>query len=40
MVVDAISGEAAGFYRQIDFLDLGGRCLWRRLGDVAGALGL
>jgi len=40
MVVDAISGEAAGLYRQIGFCDLGGRYLWRRLGGVACALGL
>jgi predicted N-acetyltransferase YhbS len=40
VVVDAISDEAAEFYRHFDFHDLDGRRLWRRLGDVANALGV
>lgn len=40
VVVDAISDEAAEFYRHFDFHDLDGRRLWRRLRDVANALGI
>ena len=40
VVVDAMSAEAAEFHRHFDFHDLDGRRLWRRLGDVAKALGL
>ena len=39
VVVDAISDEAAGFYRHFDFHDLDGKRLWRRLGDIERALG-
>ncbi len=39
VVVDAISDEAAEFYRHFDFHDLEERRLWRRLGDVENALG-
>jgi predicted N-acetyltransferase YhbS len=38
VVVDAISPEAAAFYRHFDFHDLDGRRLWCRLTDVAHAL--
>jgi predicted N-acetyltransferase YhbS len=34
VVVDAISAEAAAFYRHFGFRDLDGRRLWRRLDDV------
>jgi len=34
VVVDAISGQAAEFYRHFDFRDLDERRLWRRLTDV------
>jgi len=39
VVVDAISPEAAGFYRHFDFHDLDAQRLWRRLGDIERALG-
>ncbi|MGH3288411.1 MAG: GNAT family N-acetyltransferase [Streptosporangiaceae bacterium] len=39
VVVDAIDDRAAAFYRHFGFHDLEGRRLWRRLGDVAQALG-
>jgi predicted N-acetyltransferase YhbS len=39
VVVDAISEEAADFYRHFDFHDLDERRLWRRLGDIENALG-
>ena len=39
VIVDAISDEAAEFYRHFDFHDLDERRLWRRLGDVERALG-
>lgn len=39
VVVDAISDEAAEFYRHFDFHDLAERRLWRRLVDVERALG-
>lgn len=39
VLVDAISPEAAEFYRHFDFHDLDERRLWRRLGDIEGALG-
>ncbi|MHB1537576.1 MAG: GNAT family N-acetyltransferase [Solirubrobacteraceae bacterium] len=38
IVVDAISPEAAGFYRHLGFHDLDEGRLWRRLADVASAL--
>ncbi len=38
VVVDAISPEAADFYRHFGFHDLDGRRLWRRLADVAHSL--
>jgi predicted N-acetyltransferase YhbS len=39
-VVDAISSEAADFYRHFGFHDLDEIRLWRRLADIAGALKL
>lgn len=39
VVVDAISEQAAGFYRHFGFRDLDGMRLWRRMGDVAAAVG-
>ena len=39
VVVDAISPEAAGFYRHFDFHDLDTRRLWRSLKDIERALG-
>lgn len=39
VVVDAISPEAAEFYRHFDFHDLDERRLWRRIGDIERALG-
>lgn len=39
VVVDAISADAAQFYRHFDFHDLDVRRLWRRLGDIERALG-
>lgn len=39
IVVDAISDDAANFYRHFDFRDLDERRLWRRLTDVAQSLG-
>jgi predicted N-acetyltransferase YhbS len=38
-VVDAIDDRAAAFYRHFGFHDLEGLRLWRRLADVAQALG-
>jgi predicted N-acetyltransferase YhbS len=38
VVVDALSPDAADFYRHFDFRDLDGPSLWRRLGDIARAL--
>jgi GNAT superfamily N-acetyltransferase len=38
VVVDAISPEAAAFYRHFGFHDLDGHRLWRRLTDVAHSL--
>lgn len=38
VVVDAISPEAATFYRHFGFHDLDGHRLWRRLNDVARSL--
>jgi predicted N-acetyltransferase YhbS len=40
VVVDAIDDRAAEFYRHFGFRDLDGPCLWRRLADIARALGL
>lgn len=39
VVVDAIDEAAAEFYRHFDFRDLDEARLWRRLGDIAAALG-
>ena len=39
VVVDAIDERAAQFYRHFDFRDLDQGRLWRRLGDIAAALG-
>lgn len=39
VIVDAISDDAANFYRHFGFRDLDARRLWRRLTDVAQALG-
>lgn len=39
VVVDAVSAEAAGFYRHFDFHDLDGKRLRRRLGDIERTLG-
>jgi predicted N-acetyltransferase YhbS len=38
VVVDAISPEAADFYRHFGFRDLHERRLWRKLTDIAHAL--
>jgi predicted N-acetyltransferase YhbS len=38
VVVDALSPEAADFYRHFGFRDLDGHRLWRRLGDITRAL--
>jgi predicted N-acetyltransferase YhbS len=38
VVVDAISDDAANFYRYFGFYDLDGHRLWRRLADITGAL--
>lgn len=40
MVVDAINDEATAFYEHFDFHQLEGRRLWRRLSDVARAVGM
>lgn len=40
VVVDAISPHAADFYRHFDFRELDELRLWRRLADVARALGM
>lgn len=39
VVVDAIDERAAEFYRHFDFRGLDQRRLWRRLSDIAAALG-
>jgi len=39
VVVDAIGDDAAAFYRHFGFRELDERRLWRRLGDIASALG-
>jgi GNAT superfamily N-acetyltransferase len=39
VIVDAIDEQAAGFYRHFDFRELDGRRLWRRLSDIARAVG-
>lgn len=39
IVVDAIDDRAAAFYRHFDFHPLDERRLWRRLSDIAAALG-
>lgn len=38
VIVDAISDEAANFYRHFDFRDLEGHRLWRRLTDIEHSL--
>ena len=40
VVVDATNDEAVAFYEHFDFHELEGRRLWRRLGDVARAVGI
>lgn len=40
VVVDAINDEATAFYEHFDFHPLEGRRLWRRLSDVARAVGM
>jgi predicted N-acetyltransferase YhbS len=39
VVVDAVDERAAGFYRHFDFHDLADGRLWRRLNDIAAAVG-
>lgn len=39
VVVDAIDDQAVAFYCHFDFDKLDDRRLWRRLADVAGAVG-
>jgi predicted N-acetyltransferase YhbS len=39
IVVDAVSEQAADFYRHFAFHELGGRRLWRAVSDVERALG-
>lgn len=39
VIVDVIDERAAEFYRHFDFHDLDQRRLWRRLSDIAAALG-
>jgi hypothetical protein len=38
VVVDAISPDAAAFYRHFGFRELDGSRLWRRIADIARAL--
>jgi predicted N-acetyltransferase YhbS len=40
VVIDAIDERATAFYEHFDFHQLEGHRLWRRLSDVANALGL
>jgi len=40
VVVDALDDRAAAFYRHFGFHDLDDRRLWRRLADVARAVGI
>jgi hypothetical protein len=40
VVVDAINDEAAAFYAHFDYHEFEGRRCWRRLGDVARAVGM
>ena len=40
VVVDAIDEQATAFYEHFDFHQLDGHRLWRRLTDVANALGI
>jgi len=40
VVVDAINDGATAFYEHFDFHQLEGRRLWRRLSDVARAVGM
>ncbi len=39
VVVDAISDDAVGFYRHFGFHQLEDRSLWRRISDIARAVG-
>jgi hypothetical protein len=39
VIVDAMDDQAAAFYRHFDFHQLDDRRLWRRLADVARAVG-
>lgn len=39
VVVDAIDERAVAFYRHFDFHQLDDRRLWRRLSDIARAIG-
>ncbi|HYA44490.1 MAG TPA: GNAT family N-acetyltransferase, partial [Acidimicrobiales bacterium] len=39
VIVDAIDDQAVAFYHHFDFHDLEARRLWRRLTDIARALG-
>jgi ribosomal protein S18 acetylase RimI-like enzyme len=39
VIVDAVDEQAAAFYRRIDFRQLDDRRLWRRLSDIARAVG-
>jgi predicted N-acetyltransferase YhbS len=39
VVVDAISDDAVGFYQHFGFHPLEARRLWRRLSDIARAVG-
>lgn len=40
VVVDAINDQAHAFYEHFDFHPLEGRRLWRRLSDIARAVGI
>jgi len=40
VLVDAIKDEAAAFYQHLDFHELEGHRLWRRLSDIARAVGI
>jgi len=40
VLVDAINDEAAAFYQHFDFHELEGHRLWRRLSDIARAVGI
>ena len=40
VLVDAINDEAAAFHQHFEFHELEGRRLWRRLNDIANAVGI